>query len=239
MENKLKISENTVVHCETKELADKVLLIAHCLGYKWSSGSSYLEYNRWNTYGSNTHYNLFKGEFSDYTKDFGDDYIKISAQDFINLHDIEEQNIALYKKEMENAGYKFDTMTINDVKELDKYNFCENEPSVDEYVRFLDKQMEIQEGIKESNGKKDYSEINLEILDLMADRFAANKHKYPKGNMKKPIDVKSLEWALFRHIKKLVQPIENDEESYIDHLSAILCNASMILDQLHNEKTKS
>lgn len=92
--------------------------------------------------------------------------------------------------------------------------------------------IEYLQGIKESNGKTDYSEINLEILDLMAERFTANKHKYPKGNMKKPIDIKSLEWALFRHVKKMIQPIETDEESYKDHLSAVLCNASMILDQL-------
>ena len=91
------------------------------------------------------------------------------------------------------------------------------------------------EGIKETEGKKDYSEINLEILDLMAERFTANKHKYPKGNMKKPIDVKSLEWALFRHIKKMIQPIEGDTETYKDHLSAVLCNASMILDQLNKK----
>ena len=66
----------------------------------------------------------------------------------------------------------------------------------------------------------------------MAERFTANKHKYPKGNMKKPIDIKSLEWALFRHVKKMIQPIETDEETYKDHLSAVLCNCSMLLDQL-------
>ena len=42
--------------------------------------------------------------------------------------------------------------------------------------------------------------------------------------MKKPIDIKSLEWALFRHVKKMIQPIETDEETYKDHLSAVLCN---------------
>ena len=91
-------------------------------------------------------------------------------------------------------------------------------------------------GIKESNGKVDYSEINLEILDLMAERFTANKHKYPKGNMKKTIDIKSLEWALFRHVKKMIQPIETDEETYKDHLSAVLCNCSMLCDQLNLQK---
>ena len=91
-------------------------------------------------------------------------------------------------------------------------------------------------GIKESNGKVDYSEINLEILDLMAERFTANKHKYPKGNMKKTIDIKSLEWALFRHVKKMIQPIETDEETYKDHLSAVLCNCSMLCGQLNLQK---
>ena len=92
--------------------------------------------------------------------------------------------------------------------------------------------IEYLQGVKETEGKVDYSEINLEILDLMAERFTANKHKYPKGNMKKPIDIKSLEWALFRHVKKMIQPIETDEETYKDHLSAVLCNCSMLLDQL-------
>lgn len=87
-------------------------------------------------------------------------------------------------------------------------------------------------GVKETENKVDYSEINLGILDIMAERFTANKEKYPKGNMKKYIDKENLEWALFRHIKKMISPIENDPENYEEHLAAVLCNASMILDQL-------
>lgn len=87
-------------------------------------------------------------------------------------------------------------------------------------------------GIKEQDGKIDYSEINLELLDLMAQRFTANKHKYPKNNMLKPIDKDSLAWAAFRHIRKMLQPIENDPETYEDHLTAVACNMSMLLDQL-------
>lgn len=92
-------------------------------------------------------------------------------------------------------------------------------------------------GIKETDGKLDYSEINFEILDLMSERFTANKHKYPQGNMKKPMDIKKLEWALFRHVKKMVQPIQNDEETYEQHLASSLCNLSMILDQLKLNKS--
>lgn len=103
----------------------------------------------------------------------------------------------------------------------------------EQIIEDLERKEEVNIGVKENEGKTDYSEINLDILDLMASRFNANKHKYPKGNMKKQIDIKSLEWALFRHLKKMIQPIEGDKENYKDHISAILCNASMILDQIN------
>jgi len=88
-------------------------------------------------------------------------------------------------------------------------------------------------GYKESEGKIDYSEINFAILDLMAARFTANKHKYPKGNMLKPIDIDSLLWPIFRHWKKMKFPLKDDPETFQDHLSAIMCNCSMLLDQLN------
>jgi len=91
-------------------------------------------------------------------------------------------------------------------------------------------------GKKETANKSDYSEINLGILDLMAERFSANKNKYEKGNSKKPLDKQQILWALFRHIKKMVQPIEGDEENFKDHLAAVLTNCSILLDQLEIEK---
>lgn len=91
-------------------------------------------------------------------------------------------------------------------------------------------------GFKETAGKTDYSEINLGILDLMAERFQANKVKYPKGNTKKSLDKQDIIWALFRHVKKMVHPIEGDEETFKDHLAAVLTNCSIILDQLELEK---
>jgi hypothetical protein len=104
--------------------------------------------------------------------------------------------------------------------------------AIEQWKELIDGAVEAQHGVKETEGKADYSEINLNILDLMSERMQKNKYKYPPGNSKKPIDLKSLEWALFRHIKKMVQPIENDPESYTEHLAAILCNSSIILDQL-------
>lgn len=87
------------------------------------------------------------------------------------------------------------------------------------------------EGKKENSGKTDYSEIDFDILDLMANRFNANKHKYPHGNMLKPIEEKELLFALFRHLKKMIQPIDNDPETFEEHLSAIFCNAQMVYQQ--------
>lgn len=88
------------------------------------------------------------------------------------------------------------------------------------------------QGIKEVDGKLDYSEINLELLDLMAKRFSENKHKYPVGNSKKGIDKDQLAWAAFRHIRKMLQKVDSDPETYEDHLAAVATNMSMILDQL-------
>ena len=113
---------------------------------------------------------------------------------------------------------------------INQSDFFDRKQSQKEIFDAFRKNME--EGVKETEGKADYSEINLNILDLMSERMQKNKHKYPKDNSKKPMDVKGLEWALFRHIKKMIQPIENDPESYKEHLAAVLCNASMILNQL-------
>ena len=118
----------------------------------------------------------------------------------------------------------------------------EKTPKFEPYYNtdMVDKMIEdFEKGIKEEDGKTDYSEINLYILDIMAQRMAENKHKYPKGNSKNPIKINKLEWAMFRHVKKIVQPLDDDKESYMDHLAAIACNVSMILDQLNLENENS
>ena len=96
----LKIDENTVVHCPTEELANKVLAIAYSLGYKWRSGDSYLLMNNWNDYKSETCYLLSDGTF-DNTEYFIDSNI-ISAEEFIALHKKEED------VEQSTSGRKYD-----------------------------------------------------------------------------------------------------------------------------------
>ena len=55
------IKENTVIHCETEEEAERILGMAHELGYKWLYGSSFKDYNNWE--GDYTCYYLFKGMY--------------------------------------------------------------------------------------------------------------------------------------------------------------------------------
>ncbi|MFZ2486950.1 MAG: hypothetical protein WAZ19_02415 [Anaerolineae bacterium] len=74
---------------------------------------------------------------------------------------------------------------------------------------------------------KHYSHIGDETKEI---------YKYPKGNMLKPIDIDSLLWPIFRHWKKMMFPLKDDVETFEDHLAAILCNSSMILDQLKLKK---
>lgn len=57
----MKLTENTVVHCPTEELANKVLKVAHDNGYKWCSGYSYILKNSWEHYKENTCYNIVEG----------------------------------------------------------------------------------------------------------------------------------------------------------------------------------
>lgn len=60
------IKEKTVVHCETGQEAERILGMAHELGYKWHYGRSYEDNTAWNTYKRRTCYYLFDGSYSGY-----------------------------------------------------------------------------------------------------------------------------------------------------------------------------
>ena len=163
-----------------------------------------------------------------YEKDFknGDLPIGITG----NWEEDKEGYLKFFGKKEEAKNYFVILNEGEEISELKTLGEIRREE--EQIIEDLERKEAVSVGVKENEGKIDYSEINLDILDLMASRFNANKHKYPKDNMKKQIDIKSLEWALFRHLKKMIQPIEGDKENYKDHISAILCNASMILDQI-------
>ena len=89
---------------------------------------------------------------------------------------------------------------------------------------------DISQQIKETEGKIDYSEIDWEFIDGMALRMNANKNKYPKNNVDNmtEYDIPLLEQAAFRHLRKMLQPVEDDTESYSDHMFAVADNLMMI-----------
>lgn len=95
----------------------------------------------------------------------------------------------------------------------------------------LQTESDLETGVKETEGKLDYSDIDLDILDLMAERYNKNRYKYPKGNLKKRIDKDSLLWATYRHLRKMIQPLESDEETFEEHLVAVMCNMNAVLIQ--------
>ena len=54
-----------VMHCKTKEEAESFCRFLHQNGRKWSSGDSYLEFNRWDLYKTDTVYYFNEGMYCD------------------------------------------------------------------------------------------------------------------------------------------------------------------------------
>lgn len=92
-------------------------------------------------------------------------------------------------------------------------------------------------GIKETKDKLIY-DIDFDYITGMAERMQLNRDKYPVGNWQKPIDISSLQQALFRHTIAIMQNQFSDEQMF-GHLYAVGCNAFMIIQQLKNERAKS
>lgn len=86
LENKLKISENTCIHCSTLELAKQVLNIFHKIGLKWYNGECYTLDHNWNSFKENSTYHPFDGKISSLKYDQQINYKIISAEEFIILH---------------------------------------------------------------------------------------------------------------------------------------------------------
>jgi hypothetical protein len=104
LEKKLKISENTCIHCPTIEQAKQVLDIFHKTGLKWCTGKYYMICPNWDRNKENTVYHPFDGAYSslEYAQLTG--YKIISAEEFITLH-TEEFNLENYVPKGELTGF--------------------------------------------------------------------------------------------------------------------------------------
>lgn len=104
LEKKLKISENTCIHCSTLELAKQVLNIFNKLGLKWCNGIYYTKCTDWDKYKENTVYYPFEGRFAS-LKHFQQLNGKIiSAKEFITLH-TEEFDLENYEPKGQLEGF--------------------------------------------------------------------------------------------------------------------------------------
>ena len=91
------------------------------------------------------------------------------------------------------------------------------------------------EGIKETENKVNYEELDWDYIDSMAERMSKNLAKYPPKNWQKNIEVKELAKSAIRHARKILQEIDGDEETLQEHSTALGCNGMMINYQLKNK----
>jgi hypothetical protein len=87
-------------------------------------------------------------------------------------------------------------------------------------------------GKKETENKVDYGELDWDYIDLMAERMVKNLDKYPPKNWQKKMDIIELAKSAMRHARKIMQEIDNDEETLQQHATALGCNGMMINYQL-------
>jgi len=92
----------------------------------------------------------------------------------------------------------------------------------------------IKSGVKETNGKTDYSEIDWDFIEGLAKRMNKNKEKYEPFNYHKPMDVNLLKQSLLRHIIEILKGEHNDAGQEYGHLFAVSLNSMMIYYQLKN-----
>lgn len=88
IENRLKIKRNTVVHCETLELENKVLKIYNRLNLTDIEQDLWYDSSHWDNYKKETCYNLFTGKFASAKFYMENGYDIMTAEDFIDIHEM-------------------------------------------------------------------------------------------------------------------------------------------------------
>ena len=89
-------------------------------------------------------------------------------------------------------------------------------------------------GVKETENKVNYGELDWDYIDNMSLRMSKNLDKYPPKNWQKKLDIQELAKSAIRHARKILQEIDNDEETLQQHATALGCNGMMINYQLKN-----
>lgn len=163
------LKENTVIHCETEEEANRILGMAHELGYKWHTGENYEDNTKWNSYRSTTCYYLFDGSYSDY------DYFKnkkYTINPSIQIKGFEEkkstdwtpapediEEIDEKASETQIGGNHYSNMPIQPIEFIHKNNLSFIQGNIIKYVcRYKSKG-----GIQDLNKAKHYIDLLIEF----------------------------------------------------------------------------
>ena len=119
--------------------------------------------------------------------------------------------------------------------DVDIKKFKENNPTLTVYSKIPTK-YNSEKGVKHNQGKTDYSEIDWEFIEQLAQRMNQNKGKYEKNNFKKPMDVDLLKQSLLRHTIEILKGNYEDEGREHGHLESASLNLQFINYQLKNHK---
>ena len=83
-------------------------------------------------------------------------------------------------------------------------------------------------GVKETENKTDYQEIDWNFIEGIAKRMNLNKEKYEPFNYHKPMDVNLLKQSLLRHTIEILKGEHNDAGQEYGHIFATALNSMMI-----------
>ena len=78
------LKENECIHCETEEQANAICKLMHEAGLKWCNGKTYLYYNDYNSYKSETCYIVKEGTYCDLKYAKRSNYTIYKAEQFLN-----------------------------------------------------------------------------------------------------------------------------------------------------------
>ena len=83
-------------------------------------------------------------------------------------------------------------------------------------------------GERENEGKLKWSLVSWKALEPMVRVLMFGAEKYDDHNWKKGLKYTETVESLQRHLNSFIEGIDKDEESKIDHVGHILCNAMFL-----------
>lgn len=168
------IKENTVIHCETEQEANRILGMAHELGYKWWIGMNYKNNTEWGVYKSKMCYDLFGGSYSHYDYFNNKNYTIIPSTQIADLEekkttvwttppkDFEHDKIKEIKMKASKAqigGSHYSEMAIQPTEFIHKNGLSFIQGNIIKYVcRYKSKG-----GIEDLNKAKHYIDLLIEF----------------------------------------------------------------------------